>query len=419
MTNKKFVITPSILNGEVSVSGAKNSVLKLLSASLLTDDDVILRNYPASLSDAEIHRQMLIKLGKVCTVNGSTLHIKKNKGLQSDLTWNDRSIRSTLLMLGSILTRNGNASVPLPGGCKLGERKYDIHVYVLESLGAKVWGDDEFLYASCEGRLKGAEIHLSMRSTGATENAILASSLAEGVTNIWNPHIRPEVLDLISMLNSMGAKIKVFGQERIEVHGVKKLSGTNYEVMPDNMEALTWAVGASITGGTIKINNFPFEHLEVPLIYLRESGCVIFKHGTTAIITGSTPFPLDISTGPYPGINSDMQPILAAYASCAQGISNIVDLRFIGRYAYAEQFEKMGVETEIIGNMLKITGKGKGVINAANVIATDLRAGISLALLALCPEAGETTISNAWQIERGYDNFVTKFEMLGGNIRVI
>ncbi len=221
------------------------------------------------------------------------------------------------------------------------------------------------------------------------------------------------------MLNSMGAKIKVFGQERIEVHGVEKLSGTNYEVMPDNMEALTWAIGASITGGTIKINNFPFEHLEVPLIFLRESGCVIFKHGTTAIVNGSTPFPLDISTGPYPGINSDMQPILAAYASCAYGVSNIVDLRFVGRYAYAEQFSKMGVETEIIGNALRIIGKGKGEINASNVVATDLRAGISLALLALCPNSGETTISNAWQIERGYDNFVSKFRDLGGDIRVI
>jgi len=419
MSNKKFIIKPSVLNGEVSISGAKNSVLKLLSASLLTDEDVILRNYPASLLDAEIHRQMLENLGKNCQIDDGTLYIKKEHQLISDLSWEDRSIRSTLLMLGCILTRNGSASVPLPGGCKLGERKYDIHVYVLESLGAKVWDDDERLYASSEGRLKGAEIHLSMRSTGATENAILAASLAEGVTNIWNPHIRPEVLDLISMLNSMGARIKVFGQERIEVHGVEKLCGSNYEVMPDNMEALTWAVGASITGGTIKINNFPFEHLEVPLIFLRESGCVIFKHGTTAIISGSTPFPLDISTGPYPGINSDMQPILAAYASCAQGVSHIVDLRFVGRYAYAEQFTKMGIETEIIGETLKVTGKGKSGISAASVTATDLRAGISLALLALCPESGETTISNAWQIERGYDNFVNKLKSLGGNIRVI
>lgn len=419
MSSKKFLIKSSVLNGEVSISGAKNSVLKLLSASLLTDDEVILRNYPASLSDAEIHREMLEKLGKKCSVSGNILSIKKEQHLISDLVWDDRSIRSTLLMLGCILTRNGNASVPLPGGCKLGERKYDIHVYVLESLGAKVWEANDRLYASSDGRLKGAEIHLSMRSTGATENAILASCLAEGITNIWNPHIRPEVLDLIAMLNSMGAKIKVYGQERIQVCGVEKLSGSNYGVMPDNMEALTWVVGASITGGTIKINNFPFEHLEIPLVFLRESGCVIFKHGTTAIVSGSTPFPLDISTGPYPGINSDMQPILAAYASCAQGVSNIVDLRFIGRYAYAEQFAKMGVQTEVIGNGLKINGKGKNGINSSSVMATDLRAGIALALLALCPTRGETIISNAWQIERGYDNFVSKFKALGGDIRVL
>ncbi len=413
-------IGPSKLEGEVTLSGAKNSVLKLLAASLLTDEDVIIKNFPESLSDAQIHLDMLEKLGKKIELFKECKEVKISQSteLPNELIWDSRSIRNTLLILGSVFARKGEMAVPHPGGCKLGERKHDIHISILESFGAIVEESDTTLKAKRNvNKLVSCDIHLPMRSTGATENAILIASLAEGTTNIWNPHIRPEIIDLIQMLRKMGAKIHVNGQERIIVEGVPRLGGAVHTVIPDNMEALTWSVGALITGGTIEIPNFPFEHLELPLIYLRESGALIYRCGDRAIIQSNKIFPLDISTGPYPGINSDMQPILASFASCAHGHSTIVDLRFVGRYAYAEQFNKMNINTNIQGSVLKIEGRGREMITPAEVKATDLRAGISLALLGMASLEGPTTITDAWQIERGYCNFREKLQSLGASFK--
>jgi len=411
-------VYPSCLEGEVSLSGAKNSVLKLLAASLLTEGEVTIENFPASLSDAQIHVRMLEKLGKECVFDkeSDTLSIKQVKDAVSELEWSERSIRNTLLILGALFAKTGTGSVPQPGGCKLGDRKYDIHLDILKKFGAKIFEDDLELKAVRTGALKATDIRLPMRSTGATENAILIGCLAEGNTNIWNPHIRPEVIDLITMLNKMGAKIQVKGQERIVIKGVSKLSGVKHRVIADNMEALTWTIAASITNGFVEIKDFPFEHLEVPLVFLRESGCKIYRDGSNAIVKGSEIYPLEISTGPYPGINSDMQPLLAAYAACAHGHSTIVDLRFLGRYAYASQFSKMNVESSISNTTLQIMGRGRESLVAAEVEATDLRAGISLALLGLACKDGVTRISNAWQIERGYCYFKDKLRSLGAEI---
>src|SRR5690606_13249095 len=183
------------------------------------------------------------------------------------------------------------------GGCKLGDRKYDIHVMVLETLGAKVWEEDGYLLTKVEGKLKGGDIYLPMRSTGATENAILCATLAQGTTTIWNPHIRPEIIDLITMLNKMGTKIKVYGQKCIVIEGVEKLHGTEHIVIPDNMEALTWTIGSVITGGDVEIINFPFEHLQVPLAFLKESGTKFYSGENSLIVKGGIPYPIEISTG--------------------------------------------------------------------------------------------------------------------------
>ena len=223
-------------------------------------------------------------------------------------------------------------------------------------------------------------------------------------------------MDLITMLRNMGAKIEVFGQERIEIIGVEKLKGCDHVVIPDNMEALTWLIAAVITDGDLQIDNFPFEHLDVPLIYLKESGVSIFRNGSSAIIRGGTPYPLEISTGPYPGINSDMQPILAVYGAVANGETRIIDLRFPGRYQYAEELEKMGLEYKIRDNMLIINGGNS--FTGADVSAIDLRAGAALTLTALIAN-GATKIHNAEQIERGYNRFYQKFRSLGGNIERI
>lgn len=410
MINKDTIkVKKGRLQGQVKVSGAKNCGLKLLTASVLTDEPIELYNSPNQLLDMQVHIKMLNQMGKTCIENGDYLKITENS-ISPELLWDERSIRNSLLILGSLTTRFGEGKVPLPGGCKLGDRKFDLHVMILEQMGAKVWEEDGYLCTKVEGQLKGAEIHLPIRSTGATENGILCGTLAKGTTTIWNPHIRPEIIDLIHMLNKMGAKIKVYGQKCIVIEGVEKLSGVRHTVLPDNMEALTWAIGAVVTKGDVEIQNFPFEHLEVPLVHLRESGMKFYKGQDSLIVRGGDTFPIEISTGPYPGINSDMQPLFAIYGAMSKGISKIIDLRFPGRYGYAEEMAKMGMEYEIQGDLLVINGGNQLV--GAEVTALDLRAGIALLLAGLTAE-GETTIHNAWQIERGYENLDEKLKNLG------
>jgi UDP-N-acetylglucosamine 1-carboxyvinyltransferase len=418
---QRIAVKASMLNGKVKVSGAKNSVLRLMAASILTDEPLVLQNYPATLLDAIVHKEMLEVLGKKCIVDGNILRIEQSREPISTLNWTGRSIRNTLLILGALLARTGRGAVPLPGGCSIGavggDRAYDLHVMLLKKLGAIVYEENGLLVAEApEGGLKGADIHLPIRSTGATENAIIAGSLANGITRIWNPHIRPEILDLINMINAMGGQITVYGQEHIEVVGQRTLRGVTHDVIPDNVEALTWLVGAAVTDGEIEIEDFPFEHLEVPLIFLRESGAKLYRHENNLIVRGCHCYPLELSTGPYPGINSDMQPILAVYAAKALGQSKFVDLRFPGRYGYAGELNKMGLNSRTDGNMLVIDGGAQLI--GANVIALDLRAGIALSLAGLFAQ-GETVINEAWQITRGYDRFFEKMQLLGAKIRTL
>ena len=410
-----YRIEPGRLSGQVRVSGAKNSALRLLAGSLLTSEPLHLSNYPSSLRDAQVHVGMLGALGKQCEVSENEILITERTTPPQSLEWEGRSIRNNLLIWGALIARTGAGRVPLPGGCQLGERKFDLHEMVLRELGAHVWVEDNALCGEAVGRLRGADIHLPIRSTGATENAILCGSLAEGTTRIWNPHIRPEILDLIQMLRGMGARIEVRGQERIDVEGSMALGGTSHRTLPDNMEAITWLIGAAVTGGDVEIVDFPFEHLEVPLIFLRESGVRLYRGTDRVIVRGGEPFPVEISTGPYPGINSDMQPLFALFGACAQGESRIIDLRFPDRYGYAEELAKMGVRYEVRDNLLRIHG-GTPLVGA-NVRAVDLRAGAALALAALVAD-GPTTIHDAWQIERGYQNFPDKLRSLGGSIEV-
>lgn len=405
------------LVGEVQVSGAKNSALRLLAASLLTDQEIVLTNFPASLVDSQTHVAMLRHLGKSCDeAQDDCLTISESASLGNRLDWDGRSIRNTLLILGALTARFGVGAVPLPGGCNLGDRSHDIHVMLLERLGATVWEERGMLLAEAPNTgLIGSEIHLPIRSTGATENAIIASSLAHGTTQVWNPHIRPEILDLVKFLRLMGAKIRVFGQERIEITGVDCLMGAEHRVMPDSMEAITWLVAAVITDGDIEIQDFPFRDLDVVLAHVRAAGARLYQGENSMIVRGGDCYPIEISTGPHPGINSDVQPILAAWAAKARGESRIVDLRFPGRYAYAEEMARMGVQYEVAGDMLKIQGAA-GELQGAEVRALDLRAGAALALCGLIAE-GETVITDAWQISRGYVGFADKLQSLGAAVQ--
>jgi UDP-N-acetylglucosamine 1-carboxyvinyltransferase len=408
----------SRLVGGVRVSGAKNSVLRLMAASLLTPERIVLHNYPSDLRDAQIHLGMLQALGKTCVQDGDALHISEQRVLAERLDWQGRSIRNTLLILGAMTARRGAGAVPLPGGCDIGptgERRYDLHVLVLEALGARVWSEGRMLLAEASGGLTGGDIHLPIRSTGATENAILCGALARGVTRIWNPHVRPEIIDLIAFLRMLGARIEVFGQEHIEITGVEGLTGGEHRIMPDNVEALTWLVGAMVTGGEVEIQDFPHAHLEVPLIFLRESGARMFRGDDALVVRGGRCYPVDLATGPYPGINSDMQPLFAVYGAAARGESRLIDLRFPGRYAYAEELARLGVQHRADGNLLRITGGAK--LTGAEVRALDLRAGVALCLAGLMAD-GATLVRDAWQVERGYSSFAPKLRGLGGRIDV-
>lgn len=407
-------IKSSALEGELTLSGAKNSALRLLAASLLTADKVILRNYPLDLLDIQIHEEMLRKIGKEIEPFGEDgVEIAEVGQLSSTLNWSGRSIRNTLLILGALVARTGRGSVPLPGGCSLGERKYDLHIQVLEALGATVWEDEGNLVAEASKGLRGAEIQLPLRSTGATENALIASSLATGTTRIWNPHLRPEIEDLISLLRKMGAAITVRGQESIEVSGSQVLSGASHDVIPDGLEGLTWAIGAAISGGNVEIKGFPVHDVRVALTHLEHSGLKIFYGDDSVVVAGSECFPLEVSTGPHPGINSDVQPLLAVWAAHSRGTSKIVDLRFPGRYEYAKELGRMGLDYTIDGQILSIDGHG-GSLRGAPVRALDLRAGAA-EMLAAFTASGVTEIHDAWQIKRGYSKLEQKMDALGVN----
>lgn len=413
---KTAIVQRSRLAGTVDISGAKNSSLRLLVASLLTDEPVILRNV-SDILDVRIQKEMLEKVGKRVNVGKGVFTITEHGSLQ-DLRWESRTIRNTLLMLGALLARRGEGRVPLPGGCDIGERKYDLHEMAMRALGAEVWEEPGYLCAKSKGRLKGTDIHLTLRSTGATENSILMGTLATGTTTIWNPHVRPEILDLIAMLRSMGAKITVNGQESIVVEGVEKLHGCVHTCIPDNMEAVTFLIASAVTGGEVEIRNFPFDHLEVPLIHLRESGLRYFisQDRNSIVVRPSPIYPVEIATGSYPAINSDMQPFFAVYGLMARGESRIIDLRFPGQFQYVEELRKMGAECVVQGDMLRLRGGKK--LKGTTVTALDLRTGAALLLAGLCAD-GETTITNFEQVERGYEKVIEKFSSLGAQISVL
>ena len=411
--NQKIIVRKSRLEGRISVSGAKNSALRLLAASILTDDDIVIKNFPAGLIDAHVHIEMLGKLGKKCDVDKDEIAISRESELKEELLWEGPSIRNTLLIFGAILARKGRAKVPLPGGCVLGDRKYDLHQMLIKKLGARIWEEDDYLCGEAPDGLTGAEIELPIRSTGATENTIITGSLAKGTTILRGPHIRPEILDLIAFMRTMGAKIEVYGQESIYIHGVDSLTGTSYTVMPDNMEAITYLIAAVITGGDVEIEKFPFRDLEIPLIHLRESGAKFFRGEDTLIVRGGNCFPVDISTGPYPGINSDMQPLFAVYGLRSRGESRITDLRFPKRFGYAEELKRLNANLFTKDNLLII--KGGNPLTGNTVTALDLRCGAALMLAGLV-STGTTTILNASQICRGYEDIDRKMQRLGGNV---
>lgn len=401
--------------GTVTIGGGKNSALKVITGSILAEEEVILDNIPLDIQDVHIELQMLRAIGADLREDKpGRIRIKWPQLPHPEVPSEFGSVRTTLLFLGALLARIGQASVPLPGGCRIGERKHDLHLMALQKLGAVCNEDKERIKASVE-TLHGNHIYFPLRTTGGTENALLAGVLAQGTTWLYNAHTRPEVLDLIGFLTTLGAHISVLGSGLIVIEGVKHLRGGHYTIIYDNMEAMTFATFAAITGGKIKIRGFPHQDLKIPMIYLQEAG-VQFTHQSDGMVIQRNNLlaPLDLATGTYPAINSDMQPLFAVLATQAKGKSRIIDIRFEKRFQYVKELQKMGADISVNGNTVTIKGPTK--LHGTRVCATDLRGGAALVAAALIAE-GETTIHQAEQIDRGYEHFDAKLSLLGINAR--
>lgn len=406
-----------IPNGTIKVSGAKNSATRLLAASLLTDESVRITNFPTKLVDAVEKFKFIKQLGADLTINDYEDHIEVNaKTIDHSLISDyDLPIRTTYLLAGSQLVRNQKAVIPYPGGCKIGARGYDLHIMVWKALGCEVEEKEDYIYVV--GKLKGGVIDFPISTVGGTENALICASVAEGMTEIHNAYITPEVEDLIRFLTKMGATIQSFGNSMVRVQGTNGLlRGTSYEVMPDRIEALTWLVFGALTGGRILVEGVPFETMQVPLLHLEDSGIDIFRNSSSALIlpeclAGKQIQPFEVSCGTHPGVISDMQPFYTLLGMKAKGISRIFDYRYPARIAYAKELDKF-TDGTIDAEHGKITTKGIASFTGAVVTSTDLRGSMALVMAAFCAD-GESTVHDVQMAMRGYNDLEHKLRELG------
>jgi UDP-N-acetylglucosamine 1-carboxyvinyltransferase len=405
------------LFGEVKLSGAKNAALPMIVAACLGEEETILDNVPIGLRDVKILINLLQELGASIRIEGDTIFCKRGNFPNKDVVPEEASqIRYSLLLLGLTAALKSNIFLPMPGGCKIGDRKYDLHLLGLRKLGANVEENNEGISLSVM-ELKGNEIEFYLPTTSGTENVMIAAATASGKTTILNANTRPEVIQLAELLTLMGAKIKCKNRV-IEIEGSSSLKGgVRLSIMPGWDEAITYAVAAAMTEGEIYIPNFNTTYIKEDVRYLRLAGVDVFEWGDALYISGKhTKKPFDLFTAPYPGINSDMQPIFASLALTAEGNSTIADLRFTDRFQYVEEIQKFGADIKTFGNTAIIRGGKK--LEGNSVLATDLRGGAACILTGLIAE-GVTTISNIDQINRGYENIVDKLKALGANIKTI
>jgi len=419
------------LNGEIAISGAKNSSMKIIIASILSSEPILLHNIPY-VSDITTLLQILQTLGVKITVNGNytinpsktiEIHSPKLTSEMIDYTMTNK-IRTSILMLGPLLARNGHVKISKPGGCKIGDRKIDLHIMAMKRLGATIIETDDYVEATTNGKkLKGAEIIFPKISVGATENAIMASVTAEGNTTLQNIAIEPEIDDLILFLNKLGAKITKIGERELFIQGVEKLGSTEHSTTPDRIEAATYAVAAAITNGTIILHHCSIKVFDNIIGILSQVGIdikpfVSKDHIEGVIVTRSQNnlSPIEIQTNPYPHFPTDLQPILMALMAITHGTSVITENIFEDRMQHVPEFNKLGANIEIQGKNAIIRGVEQ--LHGNTVSGTDLRATAALALCALATN-GTVTINNAYYIDRGYQNFVRNLNRCGGDLRTI
>lgn len=418
----KFLVQKSgPLYGEVEISGSKNAVLPILAAALLSREDCILEDVPG-LKDVDIICNLLAGLGAKVDKNIKEHTVKINASEISTCKTPEelvKKMRASILVMGPLLARKGKAEIQLPGGCAIGDRPVELHFKGLRALGADIALSkiDGSVVATCEN-LQGTDIYLDFPSVGATENIVMAASLAEGTTLIENAAQEPEIVDLCNFLNKMGAKIKGAGTDRIKIEGVKSLHGATHVVIPDRIEAGTFMIAAAITRGTVLVKNMIQDHVKPVIAKLRECGVEIYETGEGVVVKADYQnlVSTDIKTLPYPGFPTDMQSPFMALLTTVDGRSAVIETVFENRYMHVKELVKMGASISVEDRCAIIEGRQN--LNGAKVYATDLRAGAAVVLAGLVAD-GITEVHDIYHIDRGYENFAEKISGLGGIIKRI
>jgi UDP-N-acetylglucosamine 1-carboxyvinyltransferase len=405
------------LFGEVRISGAKNSALPCIAATLLCPEPVLLRNVPRKVRDVTTIIQMLEHFGHYAEWLDSALLLRANAIDRFDATYDMvKTMRASVLVLGPLLARFGKAIVSLPGGCAIGARPIDMHLEGFKALGATVQLDHGYIHTSAN-KLKGARYRFPGVTVTGTENLIMAAVLAEGETILENCAIEPEVGDLIDLLQKMGAKITGKDSETIKVQGVDSLKGTEHFIIADRIETGTFLMAAAITGGKVKVTNCEPQHLTSAIEKLKENGCKLEISGREILIAApGTLIPRDIETQPYPGFPTDLQAQYMALMTQAEGDSSINETIFENRFMHVGELQRMGADIRISGRTARVHGPMN--LSGASIMATDLRASASLILAGLIAE-GDTIVQRIYHIDRGYEKIEEKLRNLGAQIERI
>ena len=406
------------LRGTVKISGAKNAVLPAIAATLLGQDRVTILDEVPNLDDVKTISEVLRTLGvKVQHVPEKSQLIVDASSIENITAPYElvRKMRASFLIMGPLLARLGEAKISLPGGCAIGTRPIDLHLKGFEALGAQISIGHGYIEAKAPGGLKGARIYLDFPSVGATENILMAASMAEGQTVLENPAQEPEIIDLANFLNVMGAKIRGAGTNVIKIEGVPKLRGASYTVIPDRIEAGTYMVAAAMTRGDVYIENAISEHLKPVIAKLKEAGVSIEEDVDGVRVFCSGPIKaVDIKTMPYPGFPTDMQAQFMAMLAVSEGTGMVTETVFENRFMHVDELKRMGANIKIDGRTSVVEGVSR--LTGCQVKATDLRAGAAMVLAGLVAE-GETQIGYIHHIDRGYDHLVQKLVALGADIR--
>lgn len=408
------------LNGTIEISGAKNSGLKLMCASLLTADMMRFTNMPNSLRDIRTLIKVLESIGvTVATGPDGTMAIQAKDINDSHADYElVRQMRASILVLGPLLARMGEATVSLPGGCAIGTRPIDLHLMGLEKMGAEITLEDGYVHAKAPNGLKGAEITFPKVSVGATENIMMAATLAKGKTVLFNAAQEPEISDLGNCLIAMGAKISGLGTSEITIEGVEKLHGATYHVIADRIETGTYMIAVALTGGTLRLKNTQLEFLKALVGPLKAAGVSFDEEGDDIIVhrNGKPLVGTDIMTEPYPGFPTDLQAQFMTMLTQCEGAGMVTETVFENRFMHVPELCRMGANITVHGGSAIVRGVRK--LKGADVMATDLRASVALVLAGLMAE-GTTTVHRIYHLDRGYENLVEKLQACGAEIERI